>query len=69
MFRRCAAASAHYIDNAFFSHCPDGAPHLLRRLIVTAHLIRQTRVRIADDGTSGETGHFFHEGSEVLGSE
>ena len=69
MLRRSAAASAHYIDNAFFGHCPDGAAHLLRRLIVTAHLIRQTCVRIADDGTSGETGHFFHEGSEVLGTE
>ena len=68
MLRRSAAASAHDIDNAFFCHCPDGAAHLLRSLIVTAHFIRQTRVRIADDGTSGEAGHFLHEGSEVLGS-
>ena len=69
MLRRSAAASANYIDNAFFCHCPDGAAHLLRRLIVTSHLIRQTCVRIADDEATGETCHFFHEGSEVLGSE
>ena len=67
MVGSCTAAASDYIDLA--GHLPDMLGHLLRTLVVAAHLVRQAGIRVTDDRHVAEGGHFAYERQQFIRSE
>ena len=69
MRRRGSATASNYVQQSGFSHFSYRLSHFFRSLVVTAHFVRQSGVRITAHREKAEPCHFIQERSQVVCSE